>query len=372
MICETAFCDTAFSDSFSAPRAAPNAAVTGLGRAGASCRPSRARPIRMLVALAWLTVGCGTTSNNDLSGNSALRPASTIGVSVKASSPNVLGGERIELQAAASGAEGLTYQWQQTRPRTPVGTFTSADKATTGYMAPPFTIRTRVALACTVTGPEGSKTSEVIVVVDPLIEDEDAGESADVPFQAASSLTNVRSGSQVMLSIAGARNFSNFAWRQVGPTNHNGTFDDATVAQAAFRAPAVAASETFVLQVSATDRNGATQTSTVSLVVEPATYKDDVLPIWEAHCVGCHNPNKTRANFDMTNSEHYFQDNFRPNCGAGKRVVAGDVGASSLVRRLKNTCAEGGARMPPKDDLFDRQPELLERVESWIASGAVF
>lgn len=345
-----------------------------------------------LVALC--ITACGASRDEGAS-NSVVRPAS-FSSQLRASRVDLLSGERVELQADVGGADQkFTYTWRQARPRRPEGVFSSPDKGRTFFTAPEVDIRTRFQLSVTVATELGSHTSDVVVTVDPIQQPEPrprgpsnasgpyasgpeptgpTGPSVPGPvLTAVSELASLRSGSRTALRVEEPASFSNYEWTQLLPADLGGAFDDARASQPSFRAPAVATATAFVLRVKATDSGGAEQSSTVSFEVTPATYSDDVQPFLANSCGGCHGGANPRAGLDTSKPDHLTGDNRRTNCGVGKRIVAGDVGQSSLVRRLKGTCVEGGPRMPlADDDLIDREPELLERVESWIMSGATF
>ncbi|MGH9840963.1 MAG: PSD1 and planctomycete cytochrome C domain-containing protein [Blastocatellia bacterium] len=81
----------------------------------------------------------------------------------------------------------------------------------------------------------------------------------------------------------------------------------------------------------------------------------DIQPIFQAHCVGCHGPQKAIAQLRLDNNQ-----------SAARVITRGDGNASRLLRRI---LGEGGeARMPRGGEpLAAEQVELIRR---WIDEGA--
>jgi len=90
------------------------------------------------------------------------------------------------------------------------------------------------------------------------------------------------------------------------------------------------------------------------------TYQDDVLPIFRNACLNCHNPDKKKADLDLSTHAGVMTGG-----GDGKVVVPGDPGGSKLYRTM--TRAEEPF-MPMK---ADKLPEAqLNVIRDWIAAGA--
>lgn len=92
------------------------------------------------------------------------------------------------------------------------------------------------------------------------------------------------------------------------------------------------------------------------------SYFRDVRPIFQVHCLGCHQPAKAMGDFVMTNFENLAKG------GESEQpaVVAGKPDESHLLALI--TPAEGKAEMPKdKPPLAEDQ---IKRIRQWIAEGA--
>jgi hypothetical protein len=89
-------------------------------------------------------------------------------------------------------------------------------------------------------------------------------------------------------------------------------------------------------------------------------FEGDVLPIFKAHCVRCHNATNRKAELDLSTAAGLLKGS-----ESGPIVAAGKVDESLLYDMVH----EG--LMPPekKDSLADRETETIRR---WIAAGAPF
>lgn len=334
--------------------------------------------VATMIAVAVVSACGGSTAQvavdeTPVAPNLAFRPQG------KPSRGNVRGGESVEVSVAIKGADAAyTFTWAQAKPTLPLGEFETANQGRTLFRAPLVSERTRFVLTCKVTGPKESKSVEVDFIVEPLPAIPDGGSGPEptgpvttIVLQALVSTPSVLTGERVGLSVANAEQFTDFSWQQVTPSGATGTFDDATASAPSFRAPVVGTSETFTIRVRAKDLTGALLTSDVLFAVTPATYNGQVKAIFEASCIGCHKASGPRGGLDMTNAEALFAPVVRSNCGTGNRIKPFAPSESGIIRRMKGECAEGGARMPTSDlTLFDREPQLLEQVESWVLSGA--
>jgi mono/diheme cytochrome c family protein len=83
------------------------------------------------------------------------------------------------------------------------------------------------------------------------------------------------------------------------------------------------------------------------------SFKDDVMPILSANCIGCHGGKKKKAGVDL---ESY--------AGVMKVVQAGKPDQSRLVKSL---VGKGAKQMPPKSSLEEKDVEL---IKGWVAAGA--
>lgn len=92
-----------------------------------------------------------------------------------------------------------------------------------------------------------------------------------------------------------------------------------------------------------------------------ATFKGDVMPIFKADCVTCHNGEKAYGGLRLDSYEGLMKGGV-----SGPSVVVGKSGESELVRRLRGT--DGVAQMPkgfrPLEDAE------IAKVVAWIDEGA--
>jgi WD40 repeat protein/mono/diheme cytochrome c family protein len=96
----------------------------------------------------------------------------------------------------------------------------------------------------------------------------------------------------------------------------------------------------------------------------PATvsYFREIRPIFQVHCLGCHQPAKALGEFVMTN----FEGLFKGGESAQAAVVAGKPDESYLVTQITPT--DGKAEMPKdKPPLAEDQ---IQHIRQWIAEGA--
>jgi len=95
---------------------------------------------------------------------------------------------------------------------------------------------------------------------------------------------------------------------------------------------------------------------------KPVSFHQQIRPIFQANCHGCHQPAKAKGDYVMTE----FQRLLAPG-GSGERpIVAGKPAESLLVQQI--TPANGEAEMPRgKPPLHELEIELVKR---WIAEGA--
>lgn len=95
---------------------------------------------------------------------------------------------------------------------------------------------------------------------------------------------------------------------------------------------------------------------------ESPSYAGDVLPIFQAHCVGCHQPAKASGAYNMTSFANLLAGGDRGQAA----VVPGKPDESLLVTLI--TPANGSAEMPMDGDPLS--DEEIKRIRQWIASGA--
>jgi cytochrome c/WD40 domain-containing protein len=88
-------------------------------------------------------------------------------------------------------------------------------------------------------------------------------------------------------------------------------------------------------------------------------YQDQVLPVIEANCSKCHNPDKKKADLDLTS----FQETLKGS-GSGAVVVSGSPDSSKLWKAL--THAEEPFMPPNRPKLPDKELDVFKK---WIAGG---
>jgi len=96
----------------------------------------------------------------------------------------------------------------------------------------------------------------------------------------------------------------------------------------------------------------------------PATvsYYEQVRPIFQNHCQGCHQPAKAQGGYVMTEFSALLKGG-----DIGNAIVPGDVEASELVMRLE--LEEGDEALMPKGGPPLSKLEI-ETIKTWIAQGA--
>jgi len=92
---------------------------------------------------------------------------------------------------------------------------------------------------------------------------------------------------------------------------------------------------------------------------EKITYQDHVLPLIENNCGKCHNPDKKKADLDLTSYSGVIKGS-----GSGPVVVAGNPDSSKLWKAI--TQVEEPTMPPNKPKLPDKELEIFRK---WIAGG---
>lgn len=95
---------------------------------------------------------------------------------------------------------------------------------------------------------------------------------------------------------------------------------------------------------------------------KPVSYHTDIRPIFEANCVGCHQPSKDRGGYIMTDFARLLEGGEE-----NVAIVPGKPQESYLIEEITPD-AEGKAEMPKKKDpLHEVEIALITR---WISEGA--
>ena len=95
-------------------------------------------------------------------------------------------------------------------------------------------------------------------------------------------------------------------------------------------------------------------------IASAQSYVQDIFPIWEKHCLGCHASGTTMGSLDLETWEGLQRGG-----NHGTIVVPGDVRASRLYTMLTG---ETKPAMPMDGKVLGK--EEIEVVRKWIASGA--
>jgi WD40 repeat protein len=94
----------------------------------------------------------------------------------------------------------------------------------------------------------------------------------------------------------------------------------------------------------------------------PVSFYQEVRPIFQANCHGCHQPSKAKGGYVMTNFEKLIAGGEKD----GVAVIPGDVHKGSLIEQI--TPNKGEAEMPKgKPPLAEHELDLIRR---WVAEGA--
>lgn len=89
------------------------------------------------------------------------------------------------------------------------------------------------------------------------------------------------------------------------------------------------------------------------------SFTKDIVPILRANCNGCHKPDKTKGDLDLTTYEAILKGGKH-----GTSLVAGDPDKSLIVESIVGDPPD----MPEEGDPL--KPEQIELIKTWIAQGA--
>jgi WD40 repeat protein len=92
---------------------------------------------------------------------------------------------------------------------------------------------------------------------------------------------------------------------------------------------------------------------------KPVSYHKDIKPLFTATCNGCHRPEKSKGELDMTSYKSLIKGGKK-----GTPIVAGDPAKSLLVKMISGPEPE----MPDEGDPL--KPEQVKLVERWVKEGA--
>lgn len=100
-------------------------------------------------------------------------------------------------------------------------------------------------------------------------------------------------------------------------------------------------------------------------VVAASHYAAVIAPIFERRCVGCHGPSRQKGGLSL-----HTPDAITKGGKDGGVLVAGDPGASEMVRRL--TLPVGDEDHMPPESKAQPTPQEVRAIEDWIKAGASF
>jgi WD40 repeat protein len=89
------------------------------------------------------------------------------------------------------------------------------------------------------------------------------------------------------------------------------------------------------------------------------TFQDDVLPVFKQHCNGCHNPDKLKADLDLTTHGATMKGG-----SSGECIKPGSPDGSLLYRVMAHL---EGPEMPPKKPKLEEAQ--LNVIKEWISTG---
>ena len=95
---------------------------------------------------------------------------------------------------------------------------------------------------------------------------------------------------------------------------------------------------------------------------KPVSFFKHIRPILQANCTGCHQPAKSKGDYEMTNFANLLKGGEE-----GQAIVPGKPEASNLLK-VSTPDAKGKAEMPPKGEPLSA-PQL-KLISAWIAQGA--
>lgn len=91
------------------------------------------------------------------------------------------------------------------------------------------------------------------------------------------------------------------------------------------------------------------------------TFQDHILPIFSAHCLGCHNADKKKGDLDLSSYSAAMSGG-----GSGELAAAGDSGNSVLFKVVAHLAEP---KMPPKKPKIS-EPEIAA-IRKWIDGGLI-
>ncbi len=106
------------------------------------------------------------------------------------------------------------------------------------------------------------------------------------------------------------------------------------------------------------------RTEPPAAVPDKVSYARDVLPIFQQHCVGCHQPAKSGGSYVMTSRDELLKKGESDEPG----VVPGKPDASHIVAQISASDGKPPAMPKNKPPL---SPNEIALISKWIAQGAI-
>ncbi len=274
----------------------------------------------------------------------------------------------------AAGTELLSYAWTQ-EPASPAGSFSDASARAPTWTAPAVTTSTAFTLRVAVVDRKGQRTSDAVqVLVRPA---KPRGNTPPVFVELPSSTpASARAGDTVTLTALAQDADGHpltYAWRLLSPADAPGTFVTGPAgASVQWFSPEVGAGTDFTFEVSVSDGQGPPVRQHVTVPVRVPRYAEDIQPLWDGLCLGCHG-HVQAAKLDLAAGRSHASlvgaPAYAGKCKKRPRVKPGDPDGSTLVSRLAGE--DCGVRMPyDEPEHFDDLPGELVRIRSWIRAGA--
>lgn len=334
--------------------------------------------MKFLPAL-FLLVACGGGTNN-----------TALSVTITASTVSPAEGDRVTLKANVKGGVGeLTYKWEQTAPKTPKLSFTSALLQETQVTVPSLCDDATFELRVSVKDADGNQAAATT-----SFDVENTDDALELRNVIVSKTSAVVVGDLLTFTAeaVGPGCGPKFLWTQPSAPATGGYEGATNTTAATWRAPETPG--TYKVQLVVSDEGGtALPTRDVDVVVEAPKFARDIQPTLNDTCGNCHGgtapqptamglmPFRTdqsmvsdlQTELDRTPSDGTCSTT--PLAGA-KFIVGGSLDNSVLWRRIDLDRTMKGStcdQMPRNNNqFFVQNKDLYIRFKVWIASGASF
>ena len=321
-----------------------------------------------------------TARASDAAGNPATSPAIAFNspapnrvpdISRVAATPTSIdegGNTSLEVSASDPDGDALSYAWTQT-PATPAGAFSGGSGASRTWTAPLLSTNTTFTLKVTVTDARGGSVEQSVAVVVANVPGLNRPPTVDATIAIPA---RVVAGDTAALSIGATDPDGDRLTYQWTRTGTEGLFTDTTAATARWRSVELSAARTYAFSVTVSDGRDSV-TRSVDLSVQVPQYAQDIQPLWDGVCTGCHaGSSGPRGGLTLEAGSSYaslVNKTGVGSCSAPIRVKPGEPDNSYLVKKI--TGATCGGRMPQGNtSYYDDRPGDVIRIRSWILAGA--